>query len=653
MSKKKKLIRFLLLFLGTVLICVLAAFLFKDAILASVVKKYQIKYNTKYQSELLFKKVGFNGLNSIEIQDLTLKPNIGDTLVSIKKATIGIDFFKVITGNLVISNLELNSGFIQFTKTGEFANYDQFLNKKDSLRNADNTSDYADYLDSFLTKVANIIPEKMNLNQVNLRINNNGNKISFQSEKLTLSNHNLNTSLVVKTNTFESNWIIKGKANPREKTADLSITSSDTSKIRLPFIDQKYNLITSFASARLKVTKIAMSGGELKIEGATFLKNLTVNHPRIAPRDVVIDNADFNFNFIVKSNKIALDTTSSFVLNSIKIKPFIAYDTEKDTIYTLKVAVPKMMAQDFINSLPSGLFPHFTGIKATGNFDYKLDFKFNKNKPNQLVFNSTINKENLKLTDFGATNLNKLNSDFTYQAIDNGAKQRPILVGLQNPMFTKLEDISPYLQKCVLTSEDPSFFSHRGFITEAFKQSIIKNIRTKKFSRGASTISMQLVKNVFLTREKTMSRKLEEILLVYILENNRITSKERMLEVYFNIIEWGPNIYGIGEASNFYFQKKPIDLTLSECIFLATIVPKPKKFMYQFDNQGNLKPFVNKHQLFLRNIMQRRGLIEPQDSLNQSKPIQIRGKARNFLNLKTLDSIPNDSLLFIKDEILD
>jgi membrane peptidoglycan carboxypeptidase len=79
---------------------------------------------------------------------------------------------------------------------------------------------------------------------------------------------------------------------------------------------------------------------------------------------------------------------------------------------------------------------------------------------------------------------------------------------------------------------------------------------------------MQLIKNVFLTREKTVSRKLEEILLVYILENNRIVSKERMLEVYFNIIEWGPNVYGIGEASRFYFQKSPSELTFNECLFL-------------------------------------------------------------------------------------
>jgi len=222
--------------------------------------------------------------------------------------------------------------------------------------------------------------------------------------------------------------------------------------------------------------------------------------------------------------------------------------------------------------------------------------------------------------------------------------QRPVLVGSENPNYTPLDQISPYLQKSVLTSEDPSFFSHRGFINEAFKQSILKNIRTQKFSRGASTISMQLIKNVFLTREKTASRKLEEILLVYILENNRIASKERMLEVYFNIIEWGPNVYGIGEAAHFYFQKKPLDLTLKECLFLATIVPKPRKFMWQFDTEGKLKSFAVKQQKFLSDLMLRRGLLVSEDTIGQSIPLQITGNAHSLLNLKVQDSVATDSL---------
>ncbi|MFO0089317.1 MAG: transglycosylase domain-containing protein, partial [bacterium] len=175
----------------------------------------------------------------------------------------------------------------------------------------------------------------------------------------------------------------------------------------------------------------------------------------------------------------------------------------------------------------------------------------------------------------------------------------------------------------------------RGFINEAFKQSIAKNIRTKKFARGASTISMQLVKNVFLTREKTLSRKLEEILLVYILENNRISSKERMLEVYFNIIEFGPNVYGIGEAAHFYFQKKPIELTLNECLFLATIIPKPKGFMYRFDADQQLKSFARQQNNFLTKLMLRRKLITESDTIGQQVPIKIVGEAQLYLKQKS------------------
>jgi hypothetical protein len=308
-----------------------------------------------------------------------------------------------------------------------------------------------------------------------------------------------------------------------------------------------------------------------------------------------------------------------------------------------------MKAQDFISSLPNGLFTHFQGMEAEGTFDYNLDFKYNKNKPTDLVFNSNLKKENLKITKYGEANLNKLNGEFIYRAIIQGVLQRPVLVGAANPNYTPLDQISPYLQKCVLTTEDPSFFSHHGFINEAFKQSIAKNIRTRKFARGASTISMQLIKNVFLTREKTLSRKLEEILLVYILENNRIVSKERMLEVYFNIIEWGPNVYGIGEASQFYFQKTPADLSFNECLFLARVIPSPKKFMYQFNDEGNLRDSAAKQVSFLTNLMIRRGLLTIDDTIFKSQPTILTGPAKSYLHIKVKDSTAVDSLA-VKEE---
>ncbi|HTG65443.1 MAG TPA: biosynthetic peptidoglycan transglycosylase, partial [Flavobacterium sp.] len=235
------------------------------------------------------------------------------------------------------------------------------------------------------------------------------------------------------------------------------------------------------------------------------------------------------------------------------------------------------------------------------------------------------------------------------RAIINNVLQRPVLVGAANTNYTPLDQISPYLRKCVLTTEDPSFFSHHGFINEAFKQSIVKNIRTRKFSRGASTISMQLIKNVFLTREKTLSRKLEEILLVYILENNRIVSKERMLEVYFNIIEWGPNVYGIGEASQFYFQKTPADLTFNECLYLARIIPSPKKFMYLFNDEGNLKESAMNQVSFLTNLMIKRGLLTVDDTIFKKQSTVLTGPAKSFLRIKVKDTTAVDSLM-VKEE---
>jgi membrane peptidoglycan carboxypeptidase len=154
---------------------------------------------------------------------------------------------------------------------------------------------------------------------------------------------------------------------------------------------------------------------------------------------------------------------------------------------------------------------------------------------------------------------------------------------------------------------------------------------------------MQLVKNVFLTREKTLSRKLEEILLVYILENNRISTKERMLEVYFNVIEWGPNVYGIGEAAQFYFQKRPAELNLNECLFLATIVPKPKGFMYRFDSEQQLKSFARQQNDFLTRLMLRRKLLTETDTIGNF-PLTISGAAQQYLKQKIVPAVVNDSL---------
>lgn len=641
-TKKQKIILLAKILSVIFVVLITGLFVFRDALLQKTIVQLSHKMDRDYNSTFSVKKAKFDGLTGIEMEDVLLVPKQADTLFRIEKIKTHIDFWNLLTGTIQIESLQAKNGFIQLVKNEKGRNFDAFLPKKKDSTDTNEKTNYAKLAYKLLNRALNLVPTDMHLENLSLRMNDMGKKATVRLNQLNLIDKNLESSILVQTNTFTQNWRIKGMADPRNKQTDIQFFNIDTGKIKVPYFDERYNIKASFDSIRFKVTNMDMDSGELHLDGFTSISNFTVNHPKIASKDVVIKNANFNYNVLFGENFIAIDSSSTVQLNKIKFNPYVSYNNETDKIYTLKIAIPKMKAQDFITSLPDGLFTHFEGMEATGNFNYNLNFVFNKNKPNAIVFDSKLDKENLKITKYGEANLNKLNGEFVYRAIIKGVPQRPIIVGAANPNYTPLNQISPYLRKSVLTTEDPSFFSHRGFINEAFKQSIVKNIRTKKFARGGSTISMQLIKNAFLTREKTLSRKLEEILLVYIMENNRIVSKERMLEVYFNIIEWGPNVYGIGEASTFYFEKNPSELTLNECLYLANIIPSPKKFMYQFNSEGNLKSFAINRDRLLKNIMMRRGIIVPDDTLYQM-PILVKGVAKSFIKTKVLDTIKIDS----------
>ncbi len=623
-----------------VLLGLILIFSFRNTILNKVIRQVDYQFERDYQCNVTIQKAEFHGLTNVEFQHIALVPKNADTLVHINELKTGVSFWKLLIGDIQLGKLEINKGFVQLVKTKNGSNYDAFLRSK---KEKDSTAEvnYAKLLNRITSRLLDLVPTDMDVKGFAFKFNDKGNKVVFDFNQLVLNEKKLNTIIDVSSDNFSQQWRINGFADPRDRKADLTFANTKNDTIRIPYIDKRFNLKTGFKSIHFNLENLAMESGELHIDGYSSIEDLFVNNPKIASKDVRIKNARFDYRWIVGKRFIALDSTSTVELNKIKCQPFISYTNDKDKIYALKLKIPKIKAQDFINSLPTGLFRHFEGMEANGSFSYALKFEYNNHKPNELVFDSSLKPDGLKITKYGEADLSKINRPFTYRAIDKGIAQRPIFVGSGNWNYTPLSMMSPYLKKCVLTSEDPSFMEHRGFINSAFKESITKNIKTKEFTRGASTISMQLVKNVFLTREKTLSRKLEEILLVYILENNHISSKDRMLEVYFNIIEWGPNVYGIAEASHFYFQKKPWDLNVNQCLFLAQIIPFPKGFMTKFDANNKLKPSAKKTQTFLTNLMFKRGLLKANDTIGNF-PLHISGPAKYYLKQKP-SAIQNDN----------
>jgi len=146
-------------------------------------------------------------------------------------------------------------------------------------------------------------------------------------------------------------------------------------------------------------------------------------------------------------------------------------------------------------------------------------------------------------------------------------------------LYTPLILLPPYISYAVVLAEDAGFFLHPGIdfveMDAAFKDNL-----SRRELRGGSTITQQLVKNLFLTRDKTILRKFREMLLA--VELDATLSKERILELYLNLIEWGPNVFGIGDAARFYFGKLPEELLPHEAAWLASIIPNPKRYQHEY-----------------------------------------------------------------------
>lgn len=166
----------------------------------------------------------------------------------------------------------------------------------------------------------------------------------------------------------------------------------------------------------------------------------------------------------------------------------------------------------------------------------------------------------------------------------------------QNPNYVSLSQIADVAENAIVLSEDAAFYGHDGFDWFEIKQSIERNLEEGGFARGGSTITQQLAKNVFLEADKNLIRKFKEAILAHQMEE--AFSKNLILERYLNVVEFGPNIYGIKQAASYYFNKHPRSLNALEGAFLAFLLPNPKGYHQSFKNR-QLTDFARKRVLHI------------------------------------------------------
>lgn len=615
------------------------ALLFRNAALQYVFDKTAEKINARYGATLSAGNIRFSGIDEISANEISLHID-NDTLLRLQHLELDVALWPLLQLKMQFNKVAADSLLVDAHRLPERNNL-SFLNRQSRTeKKSNNSSDFLTNAKSLERRINTLFHTALELHRAQLRYTDSSGTTVLL---IPVFRYDLDSLHAVMVQPERSDTVfIDGTANISAKHYQLSLTQTAGEKGELPVIGDLKKLKVGCRKLQADI-QFEVNREHLTLHAKANVDYMKLNHWRLSADDVLLKQMLFDGSITVKENSIVLDSSSYMLLNAIRANVYVAYNKTSSPTLTLQVQMPDTKANDFFGSLPDGMFHTLRGISCTGTLQYHLDFMLPLQMPDSLIFHSELKRKNFSIQKYGAVNYSSINEPFVYTAYDKDRPVRTIHVGPANRDYTPLSNISPFLTGAVLQSEDPSFMQHRGFYEEAFRESIIKNFKEKRFARGGSTISMQLVKNVFLNRNKTISRKAEEALIVYLIENLGLVGKERMLEIYLNVIEWGPNVYGIGEASRFYFNKNPSALTLPESVFLSGIIPAPKYFRYRFTKDGRLRADQDNYFRIITERMVMRGRIQPSDTIGATAGVLLKGPALQMIvPADTMDAMPQE-----------
>jgi len=303
----------------------------------------------------------------------------------------------------------------------------------------------------------------------------------------------------------------------------------------------------------LQLKKSLITGGQLTAG------ELIVNHPWVSAEPVTF--RDFKLDDFEDSGGKYIKASLGGEFSGVKA--YVPYDLSK--------VIVKSSGPSLLKALPDSKPDIFSGTPiltgGEGVFYDPIEFAaYLERKEIRFWMNSTVD----------CTEFNKLKKPFTYMTYAKDGKTRvPRTTGPGTSDWVDLKHIGEDVYQAFVTLEDPSFFRHRGYLSSSLSVAFQQNVQKGEFFRGGSTITQQMVKNVYLNRDKTLLRKGYELILASAIEN--CLTKEEILETYLNVIEFAPDTYGIYNGARHWFHVDPVNLNLDEAFFLATLLPHPSK----------------------------------------------------------------------------
>lgn len=258
-------------------------------------------------------------------------------------------------------------------------------------------------------------------------------------------------------------------------------------------------------------------------------------------------------------------------------------------------------------ALPEGLAPPARAPRPAGTFDARLDVSGPLRAPASWALASTLDLSRMRALARRSPPA-PLAASFPHHPFGAEADVPPFAVGPANPDFVPVDELPEHVVRAVTTAEDAGFFAHAGFDFEELRNAIAQGAEAGRLVRGGSTISQQLAKNLWLGPERTLARKVREALATVALEAS--LPKRRILEIYLNVAEWGPGVWGIGPAARAWLGKDARDLTPKEAAFLASVIPSPIRFHELLARGGGAEAFEERVRTILLGMTQNGTLTE-------------------------------------------
>jgi len=274
--------------------------------------------------------------------------------------------------------------------------------------------------------------------------------------------------------------------------------------------------------------------------------------------------------------------------------------------YTLRLANPSISAAALDSSIPPALLGRLRGTTVTGTLGIDARLVLDASCPESCDVDIGVDVSDLEVTSCPVQVSRFARGGSVVMHDSWGGSREIVLDPVANPGFVTMESFPGLLEALVLCAEDGSFRSHSGFSPDHIRSAMQANVRRGRFVRGASTITMQLARNLFLGRERTLARKFQEVFLTWRLES--ALSKDRILEIYLNIVEMGPGVYGFPEAASYYFGTGLDRLEPRQMAFLVTILPGPRLY-HRFFEAGEVPAWWESGIDLLLRAASRRGAI--------------------------------------------